>query len=238
MAQPSQYVRVSRLAVRVAKKTTLKYKKGKRVSKAYASRYPHLTKLIQYLQIEERPVRFDPVAKKQTYGNWTVTARQRLNYYEQIIELKKMSDRRVATVFAKEKVYRNIWQNERGSIRVTVNGRVGSRRVKEVLHLGYLRSMWENKHNGYAQFKAYLLSKVLQTLRRRGLRLSNPKESLERLRDLQRKVSIETKNLSVVPEWMVEQKLKSIKALNALIRQQKKSSQLLGGTIRIEKLIP
>ena len=238
MAQPSQYVRVSRLAVRVAKKTTSKYRKGRRVSKKYAKRYPHLTKLIQYLQIEERPVRFDPVAKKQTYGDWTVTARQKLNYYEQILDLKKMTDRRIATVFAKEKVYKKIWDNERGAIRITVNGRVGVRRVKEVLHLGYLRGMWENKHNGYTEFKDYLLSKVLQSLRRRGLRLSNPKESLARIRDLQRKVSIETKNLSVVPEWMVEQTLKSIRAMNKLIRQQKKSSQLLGGTIRIEKLIP
>ena len=238
MAQSSQYIRVSRLAVRVAKKTTSKYRKGRRVSKKYAKRYPHLTKLNQYLQIEERPVRFDPVAKKQTYGDWIVTARQKLNYYEQILDLKKMSDRRVATVFAKEKVYKKIWENERGAVRITVNGRVGTRRVKEVLHLGYLRSMWENKHNGYAQFKDHLLSRVLQTLRRRGLRLSNPKESLARIRDLQRKVGIETHNLSVVPEWMVEQKLKSIRAMNKLIRQQKKSTQLLGGTIRIEKLIP
>ena len=238
MPQPSQYVRVSRLAVRVAKKTTSKYRKGRRVSKAYAKRYPHLTKLVQYLQVEERPPRFDPVLRKQTYGDWIVTARQKLNYYEQIIELKKFTDRRVSTVFAKEKVYKKIWENERGSIRVTVNGRVGTRRVKEVLHLGYLRSMWENKHNGYTQFKDYLLSKVLSSLRRRGLRLSSPKESLERIRDLQRKVKIETHNLSVVPEWMVDQKLKSIKAMNKLIRQQKKSNQLLGGSIRIEKLIP
>lgn len=238
MAKPSQYVRVSRLAVRVAKKTTAKYKKGRRVSKAYAKRYPHLTKLHQYLQIEERPVRFEPVTKKQTYGDWAVTARQKLNYYEQILDLKKMTDRRVATVFAREKVYKKIWENERGAIRISINGKVGPRRVKEVLHLGYMRGMWENKHNGYAQFKDYLLSKVLEALRRRGIRLSNPKESLARIKDLQRKVKIETHNLSVVPEWMIEQKLKSIRAMNKLIRQQKKSAQLLGGTIRIEKLIP
>lgn len=238
LGQPSQYIRVSRLAVYVAKKTSAKYRKGKRVSKEYAKRYPHLIKRIQYLQVEERPVKFDAIAKKQTYGDWKVTARQKLNYYEQIIDLKKMSDRRVATVFAREKVYKKIWDNERGSIRITVNGRVGDRRVKQVLHLGYIRSMWENKHNGYAQFKDYLLSKVLETLRKRGLRLSNPKESLERVRDLQRKVISETKNLSSQPDWVIDSKLKSIKAMNRLIVQQKKSAQLLGGTIRIEKLVP
>lgn len=222
----------------MAKKTTQKYRKGRRVSKAYAKRYPHLAKTAQYLQVEERPVQFDPVEKKQSYVKWTVTARQRLHYYEQIIDIKKLTDRRIATVFAKEKVYKNIWENERGSIRITINGRVGSRQVKEVLHLGYMRGMWEHKHNGYAQFKDYLLSKVLSSLRRRGLRLSNPKESLERIRDLQRKVFTESKNLSSLPEWMLEKKLKSIREMNKLIRQQKKSTQLIGGTIRIEKLIP
>lgn len=238
MSEPSQYVRVKRLVVRVAKKTTAKYKKGIRVSKEYASRYPHLVKSVQYLQVEERPPKFDPVLQKQAYGDWKVTARQKLNYYEQIIDLNKFTDRRVATVLANHKVYNKIWGNERGSIRITVNGRVGTRRIKEVLHIGYMRGLWETKHNGYSKFKDYILSKILDTLRRRGLRLSNPKESMGRIRDLQRKVATEAHNMTVQPEWMNEQSLKTIKSLNKLIRQQKKSTQLLGGSIRIEKLIP
>lgn len=237
MAEPSKYVRVRRLVKYQAKVTTRKYRKGKGVSETYAKRFPHLVNRIEYMQMEQRELKYDRVLKHQTYGRWVVTSRQRLRYYEAILDLTKMDDRRVATAFAKHKIYHSIWQNTQGVIRVTVNGRFDGRRVKEIIHIGYLKRLWEGKHNGYKLFKQDLLHKVLNSLRRRRLRLSNPKESRERIRMLQQKLQSATHDLGVVPDWLYDDTMKKIKSLTRAIREQRRSHQLLGGTIRIEKLV-
>lgn len=238
MSEPSQFVRVSRIAAYYSKKTTKKYTKGRRVSAAYAKRYPHLVRQVQFLQIEQRQQKFDPKTKKQTYGKWVISSRQRLNYYEQILDVKKFSERSVRQTLARQRVFSQIWENSQGSIRVTVNGHVDGRRVKEVIHIGYLKRLWEGKHNGYSKFKDDLVNQILRALRKRGLRLSNPKESLRRLRDLHKRLMIESDNLSKTPDWMQHKILSNIKAISKSIRLQKRSRQLLGGTIRIEKLVP
>jgi len=237
MAEPSKYVRVRRLAKYQAKVTTKKYRKGKGVSETYAKRYPHLVKKIEYMQIEQRELKYDKVLKHQTYGKWVVSHRERLRYYEAILPLTKMSDRRISTAFAKHKIYHSIWQNSRGVIRVTVNGHFDGRRVKEIIHIGYLKRLWEGKHNGYKLFKMDLLHKVLNSLRRRRLRLSNPKESKERIKMLQEKLQTATHNLGTVPDWLYDETMSKIRSLTRAIREQRRSHQLLGGTIRIEKLV-
>lgn len=237
MADPSKYVRVKRIATYVAKKTTKRYRKGKKVSLTYAKRYPQLVRKIEYMIYEQRELKYDRELKHQTYGAWKQTAKQRLTHYEAILPMTKMTDRRISTAFARHRIYHSIWQNESGVIRVTVNGHFDGRRVKEIIHIGYLKRLWANKHNGYKQFKQDLLHKILNSLRRRRLRLSNPTESKARIKELTKKLAAETHNLTVVPDWMVDQTQRKIKSLTRSIREQRRSHQLRGGTIRIEKLV-
>lgn len=238
MLEPSQFVRVKRILRFVAKKTTKKYKKGRLVSKAYAKRHPHLIKRTQWLEFEERQAKFDPVLKHQVYKGWKVTHRERLTMYEHILHLKKFSDRSLCDTFARGRIYSKIWQNTRGSIRVTINGLVLGRRVKEVLHIGYLRNLWEHKHNGYEKFKDYLTHKILNALRRRGLRLSNAKESQGRLVMLRKRRKTVEENLKVIPHWMRKDEKKKLASIVRSIHSQRLSSQITSATIRIEKLVP
>lgn len=208
------------------------------VSREDAKKYRKYIKQVQYVQIEERPVVFDPVLKKQTYGEWRVTSKERLNYYERIMNVKELTNRHVRQVLAANRIFNNIWQNHKGIIRVTVNGFVGGEHVKDVAHIGYLKSIWSTKHDGYSQFKDYVVNKILQSLRRHRLRLSNEKESRERLVDLHRKLKDAYNRLEHAPSWNVESIAQGIKEIKKMIRQQKQSRQLTGGTIRIEKLVP
>lgn len=237
MPEPSKLVRVQRKVAYLAKKTTSRYKKGKQVSLAYARRYPKLVKRVQYLFMQQRRVIFDPIKKRQTYGGWMTTAREQLTHYEHILDLAQLTDRRISTTFAHNRIYSQIWENNRGIIRITINGHTQGRRIKEVVHIGYMKRLWQQKHNGYEKFKEYLLNKVLQALRRRGLRLSNPKESRERLVALKHQLKVASQNLATVPDWMRQDQIKKVEGLARLIRSQKESQQIQGGTIKIEKLI-
>lgn len=229
----------------VKKTTTYKTKssvqvlrKGKKVPESYAKRFPHLVKQTEYIQIEERQPKFDPYLKRQTYGDWKITSKQKMNYYEQILKTKNLTSRSVADMFARNRVYNNIWQNDKGTIRITVNGMAEGRRIKEVVHVGYLKSVWYDKHNGYSKFKSYLLHKVLEALRRRKLRLSNPKEALERIKVLRGKLNEASTRLQSVPDFMYDSTMNQVKQISKLIRQTKQASQVTGATIRIEKLVP
>jgi len=205
---------------------------------SYAKRYPRCVKKVQYIQIEERAVLFDPVLKKQTYGDWRVTSRERLSFYEKILNVKELTSRHVRLVLGQNRIFSNIWQNDKGVIRVTVNGHVEGRHVKNVAHIGYLKSLWAHKHEGYSQFKDYVVNKILQSLRRSHLRLSNAEESRMRLVDLHARLKDAYERLDSSPSWNKESIQEGIQEIKKLIRQQKKARQLTGGTIRIEKLVP
>jgi len=235
--EPSKLIRIQRKVAYFAKKTTSRYKKGRQVSLAYAKRYPKLVKKAQFLFVEQRRVIYDPILQRQTYGAWHKTAQEKLTHYEHILDLASLSDRRISSAFSRYRIYSKIWENNRGIIRISINGHVKGRRVKEVIHIGYMKRLWSEKHNGYQKFKAYLLNKVLQALRRRGLRLSNPHESRERLVSLKRQLAIESQNLAKVPEWLQKDQAKKVEGIARLIRAQKDSKQVQGGTIKIEKLI-
>jgi hypothetical protein len=161
-----------------------------------------------------------------------------MHFYEKILSVKQISTRSIAELFARNRVYNSIWQNDKGTLRMTVNGMVDGRRVKEVVHLGYLKSVWEHKHNGYSEFKDYLVHKVLEALRRRKLRLSNPKESMERIKTLRSKLSTAFEKLERTPVQFQESPKNEVKELKKLIRLQKQSAQVTHATIRIEKLVP
>ena len=217
--------------------TVKTYKQGLRVSEKFALKHPEKVKSTEYMEIEERQVQYDPVTRRQTYGKWRVTSRQKMNFYEQILPVKDLSDRHIRTVFAKNRIFSNIWANHKGMIRISVNGHVDGRRVKNVAHIGYLKSVWEAKHNGYEQFKDYVVNKILQSLRRANLRLSNPKESQARLVDLFKKRKDALYRLGSAPPWKHDDIAKELKEIQKLIKQQKQSRQIKGGMIRIEKLV-
>lgn len=229
---------VSKTTIYRTKSITKVYRKGVSVSESFSKRYPSRVKTVEYMEILERQPIYDPILRKQTYGEWRVTSREKMNFYEKILNLKQITNRHIRTVFSRHHIFNNIWQNHKGNIRVTVNGHVEGRHVKEVVHIGYLKSLWETKHNGYEQFKDYVVNKVLQGLRRKHLRLSNPKESQERLVDLMGKRKNAFQRLETSPSWNKEKVVEEIKEIQKLIRQQKLSRQIEGGTIRIEKLVP
>lgn len=234
---PYQYVRYVRFIVYVAKKTTSKYKKGRRVSAAYAKRYPKLVKRQQWMRLDNRMLKWDPVTKKQTVGGWKKVAQERLTLQEIILTLKSVSDRRIDAVLARHQVYHRLWQNERGNIRITIAGRYHGKSVREIIHLGFLRNEWARLHNGYTQFKAWIVASILANIRRRGLRVSNPKESRQRLTSLKQKLHQYTTMLSYLPHHEHHNMMQRIAGVARSIKAQESSKQMTNVTLRIEKLI-
>lgn len=172
---------------------------------------------------------------------------------EKILPLSKFTDRDIRQTFNSTEVFRKIWDNWGGIIRVSVSGHIadehlGSRRVREVFHLGFHKEHWESMIagtrsrpvSGREMFRRWLISSVSTNLRRRGLRLSNPKESQQRITRLRQdlmRLQAQTEYMGYMkPEKMgahVQQMLWKSQAIN----KQKKTKQLQGATIRIEKLV-
>lgn len=228
---------VKRTTTYSSKPITHTYRKGTKVTAKFAAKHPEYVQKQEWMVIEERQPQYDPYLKRQTYGDWKITSKQKMNFYEQILPVKSLSSRHVRSVFARNRVFSNIWQNHKGIIRMSVNGIAEGHRVKDVVHIGYLKSVWEHKHNGYEQFKDYVVNKVLQGLRRHHLRLSNPKESQGRIMDLRNKLKEAYQRLEKAPASKREHISSSIKELKKLLVQQKQTRQITGGTIRIEKLV-
>lgn len=174
----------------------------------------------------------------------------RLTTVEKILPMKSFSDRKVRQTLAQQQVYKKMWDDfkvegdiqRRGAIRMTISGYAEGRRVKEIIHLGFHRQHWLEGYgrsaDAYEGFKDWLVGAVLSNLRRRGLRLSNPKESARRINDLSknRQGMLSMMEMETKPEkrggW-----LERIKWATDAIRQQKKSRQVTQATIKIEKLI-
>lgn len=237
MPDPSKFIQVRRTVQFSALKTTKKYRKGRRVSEAYAKRYPHLVKKTEWVEIAERAIKFDPVKKRQVYGAWRVQSREKMNFFEKILPLKSISTRSVSDLLARNKVYSNIWQNNKGVIRITIEGIARGRRIKEVVHVGYLKSVWYDMREGYSKFKKHLVHKILQALGKRRLRISNSKESLERVHSLHRMVNSAKDKLEYASSSEAVSLRKEIKGLSRLIKEQKQKEQITQATIRIEKLV-
>lgn len=232
-----QAVRVSRLIIYRAKKTTKKYRKGQQVSQAYAKRYRKLVRREEWQTFAQQKVRWDPKTKTQTLGDWKVTSRVKLVKEEKILSLRQFTQGSVEQTFARQKVYQKLWENDRGDIRVTVNGMVEGKRVREVVHLGFLKSAWKHQHNGYEKFKRFLVGSVLSNLRQRGVRLSDPRHSQERIERLRQRLVTESAAMERLPDWLHGAQANKVKAIARDIQKQKRSRQLRGATIRIEKLV-
>lgn len=219
------------------KPTSIVYKKGVKVPEGIAKRFPKHVKKTEWVEIAEREIKFDPVKKRQVYGAWRVQSREKMNFFEKILPLKSISTRSVSDLLARNKVYSNIWQNNKGVIRMTIEGIAHGRRIKEVVHIGYLKSMWYDMPNGYSRFKKYVVHKILRALGKRRLRISNSKESLERIVNLRRMLNDAKDRLDYATGSAQGSTRREIKGLTRLIREQKQTSQVTQATLRIEKLV-
>jgi hypothetical protein len=138
---------------------------------------------------------------------------------------------------ANHRVFQKLWENNRGEMRFTISGWSEGRRIKEVIHAGFLKKSWEDQHNGKERFKEHIVGLILSNLRRRGLRLSNPKESAQRLTILPENGNlpehVRTRNSrEKIGGWM-----ERVRWATDSIRQQKRLKQLTRATIRIEKMV-
>ncbi len=170
---------------------------------------------------------------------------------EKILPLTGFTNRHIRETFNKHEVFRDIWHNWGGIIRMVISGWVpdsrqpGGRRIREIIHLGYHQEHWNLTEggtrarpvSGREMFRRWLVSAVSTNLKRRGLRLSNNKESAERVGRLRKELgALQGLTEFQKPSEMAGHMTK-IKWKVEAIRQQLKSKQVFGVTIRIEKLV-
>jgi hypothetical protein len=175
-----------------------------------------------------------------------IQLQHKMTAVEKILPLSGFTDRDIRATFNKQEVFRNIWNNWGGIIRVVVSGSIeDGRRVREIIHLGYHKEHWESQERGRGArkvsgrelFRRWLISSVSTNLRRRGLRLSNPKESAQRIVRLRSELNA----LQGMTEFMKPSEMAGhvtqIKWKADAIQKQMKTNQVRGATIRIEKLV-
>lgn len=179
-----------------------------------------------------------------------ITYAARLTRIESILKLSSLKERHIRRTLADHRVFKKLYDDfevpgdiqRRGMIRLTLNGTLDGRRLKKVIHLGFMKSAWVFGYgrSGDAKegFKDWLVGAVLSNLRRRGLRVSDPVESQGRIADLSRNregmlqmLEME-ENAAKRGGW-----LERIKWVTDAIRTQKKSRQLRGVTMKVEKVI-
>lgn len=169
---------------------------------------------------------------------------------EKILPLSGFTNRHIRETFNKHGVFADIWNNWGGIIRMVISGSIddkqlGRRKIREIIHLGYHKEHWEltgggtrtRPVSGREMFRRWLVSSVSSNLRRRGLRLSNPKESQGR----EFKLRQELDALQGMTEFMKPSQMgghiEQIRWKAEAIKKQRKTKQLRGATIRIEKLV-
>lgn len=186
------------------------------------------------------------VAKRKA-GQIAYTSR--LTRQETILRSSNVKGRHVRRTLADHRVFNSLYEDfetpgdaqRRGAVRVVVSGSVDGRRIRETIHLGFQKTVWEMRFRDHDKakegFKDWLTGAILTNLRRRGLRVSDPKESVDRIREL-------TKNRAGMVEMLDFTKPKErgalierIKWATDAIAKQKKSRQLRGATIKVDKLV-
>lgn len=159
----------------------------------------------------------------------------RLSTVEKIIPLSSFSARKVRQTLANKQVYKKLWLNWGGEIRITVGGYVGGRKVKKIIHLAFQRNHWNGM---YEEFKDWLTASIVSNLRRAGLRLSNQKESERAIADMRRN---RTGMMQMMEFAKTQQQkadiLKRIQWASEGISKRKKTKQIQGAFIKIEKLV-
>lgn len=163
--------------------------------------------------------------------------RVKVGQYESIFPVHGIIDRNLSETLSRFNVYHKIWSNIAGQIRISINGMQAGRRIKEVLHIPFFRRHWELKFHGRDDFKRYIKASILSALRKKGLRISNPKESRGRIHSLeQNKKGLESILYLERDQKKITRIKSHIDSIQRAIRDQKKSKQLSRVTIKIEKL--
>jgi len=228
----------------ISRKAARKYFKRTR-KRIRPEHWLYVTQHFSEEEIEERPER------KKRQGR--IEQAVRSTKTEKILKLSSLDDRWVSKTLAKHRVYKSLVENWGGEIRITVNGHSQGRRVREVIHLAYHRGHWglgaprfpgqtfaewaKLNADKYEDFKHWVLGSILSNIRRRGLRVSNPKESAGRLRTLNQKrldlvEALDTTKPGAARGGLLER----MAWVTDAIATQKKLKQLMGVTMRIEKL--
>lgn len=235
--RPGTSARVTSRIYFRAKKSTSTKRKGQLVSAAYAKRYPHLVNKEKWLYLHTLRAGQDKKTKKEITW-WAVTEKAKLIETEKILPVTSFDDRRVRKTLADHRVFNKLWENDRGEMRLTISGISDGRRIKEVIHAGFLKKSWESMHNGKEKFKEHVVGLILSNLRRRGFRLSNPKESAQRIKDLtgKRDTYLQMSELETSHE-KIGGYMERVRWATDSIRQQKRTKQLTRATIRIEKMV-
>lgn len=186
-------------------------------------------------------------AAKRRAGRILYTSR--LTRQESILRSSNVKGRHIRRTLGDHRVFNKLYEDfetpgdaeRRGAVRISVTGSLDGRKVRETIHLGFQKSIWEtrfrNDEKAKEGFKEWLTGSILTNLRRRGLRLSDPVESAGRIRDL-------TKNRAGMVEMLdfTDPKkrgglIERIKWATDAIVKQKKSRQLRGVSIRVDKLV-
>lgn len=186
------------------------------------------------------------LAKKKA-GRIDYTAR--LTRQEAILKPSSLKQRHIRRTLGQHRVFNTLYEDfqtpgdiqRRGAIRVSIGGVVDGRKIKEVIHLGFHRTVWQsgfrNEEEAKEGFKDWLTAAILINLRRRGLRVSDPKESAGRVHDLSKNRAGMVELLEFTKPEKRGALMEQIKwATDAMIKQ-KKSRQLRGVSIRVEKLV-
>lgn len=182
---------------------------------------------------------------------YRIQLKYKMTEVEKILPLSGFTNRHIRETFNQHGVFKDIWNNWGGIIRVVITGTIpdqrqkGGRRIREIIHLGYHKEHWELTEggtrtrpvSGREMFRRWLVSSISSNLRRRGLRLSNPKES----RGREFRLRHELDALQGLTEFMKPSQMAGhitqIKWKADAITKQRKTTQLRGATIRIEKLV-
>lgn len=188
------------------------------------------------------------VRRKRNAGK--IAYRSRLTQVESIVPLSSLSARHVRLTLGRRGVFKKLFDdfhvpgslNRRGSIRITLAGFVDNKRVRQITHLAFSRIHWlesfGSEEHAYEEFKNWIVGNILANLRRRDLRLSNPKESLKRISWLKKSREMSTQLLDVEDDPVKRAGLEEqIKWQGRAIRKQKKSKQMTQAFLRLEKLI-
>lgn len=179
-----------------------------------------------------------------------IAYRSRLTQVESIVPLSALSARHVRLTLGRRGVFKRLFDdfhvpgslNRRGSIRITLAGIVAGKKVRQVTHLAFSRIHWlesfGSEEHAYEEFKNWIVGNILANLRRRDLRLSNPKESAKRITWLKQSRKNSLNLLDVESDPVKRAGLEEqIKWQGRAIRKQGKSKQMTRAFLKLEKLV-
>lgn len=179
-----------------------------------------------------------------------IAYRSRLTQVESIVPLSALSARHVRLTLGRRGVFKKLFDdfhvpgslNRRGSIRITLAGIVGGKKVRQITHLAFSRIHWlegfGSEEHAFEEFKNWIVGNILANLRRRDIRLSNPKESAGRIKGLRakRQAALESLEYENSPQEIAGLE-EQVKWVGRAIRKQKKSKQMTRAFLKLEKLV-